>query len=277
MSPSAPTPVVFVHGLWMHATSWGDWCDLFTERGYQCLAPGWPGEAETVEQTRADADRLAGVGVGEATDHYAKIIADLPATPVVVGHSFGGLIAQRLHGMGFARGCVAIAPAQFKGILRLPLAQLRTAWPILGHPGLRTKTYAHTPESFHAGFANGVSREESDRIFQAYAIPAPARPLFQAGLANLTPRSEASVDTRRERGPLLLVAGGVDRTVPEPTVRAAYRIQRRNAGVTELTCLADRGHSLCADHGWRDVAGIALAFLARNGLSAPTSSPNPTA
>ena len=275
MSHATPTPVVFIHGLWLHAGSWDNWVRLFTARGYQTVAPGWPGDSDTVEQTRSNADALANRGIAEITDHFAEIIAELPATPIVVGHSFGGLIAQRLLGTGFARGCVAIAPTQFRGILPLPLVQLRTAWPVLSHPGLLTRTYAHSPETFHHGFANGVTREESDRILQTYGIPAPARPLFQAGLANITPRSEATVDTRRERGPLLLIAGGVDRTVPEVTVRAAYRIQRKNDGITEFTVFEDRGHSLVADHGWRDVAGIVLEFLSTHGLSpvAPAADP----
>lgn len=159
---------------------------------------------------------------------------------------------------------MAIAPAQFKGVLTLPLVQLRNALPVLGRPWLRTKTWSHTAESYHRAFANAVSRTESDQLVADYAIPAPGRPLFQAGLANFVPRSEATVDTRSERGPLLMFAGGLDRTVPEATVRSAYRIQRRNPAVTELVVLADRGHSMPADHGWREIADTAVEFLARN-------------
>lgn len=275
MTRAAPTPVVFVHGLWMHPSSWDNWVELFGHRGYRAVAARWPGDAGTVADTRRDPDALANRGIAEITDHVAAAIADLPATPIVIGHSFGGLIAQRLLGMGFARACVAIAPAQFRGILRLPLTQLRTVWPILSHPRLRTGVYTHTPETFHAGFANAVPRTESDEILQTYGIPAPARPLFQAGFANLTPRSEATVDTRRERGPLLLVAGGLDRTVPAGVVRAAHTIQRRNPGVTEFASFADRGHSLPVDHGWREIADAALEFLARNGLAATTPTTHP--
>jgi pimeloyl-ACP methyl ester carboxylesterase len=265
-----PVPVVFVHGLWLHATSWDPWVELFAARGYDPIAPGWPGDAPTAEATRADPDAVAGYGVGDVTDHYSEIISTLPAPPVVIGHSFGGLIAQRLHGMGFTRACVVIAPAQFRGILRLPLAQLQSAWPVLSHPRLRTKSWLHSPDSFARAFANAVPRAESDQLLATYGIPSPARPLFQAGLANLTPRSEASVDTTRERGPLLLIAGGRDRTVPESTVQAAYRIQRRNAGVTELRTFPDRGHSMGADSGWAEIAGTALDFLSRNGVGTPS-------
>jgi alpha-beta hydrolase superfamily lysophospholipase len=167
-----------------------------------------------------------------------------------------------------------LSPAQFKGILALPLVQLRSAFPVLSRPQLRHKTWMHTPDTFAASFANGVPREESDRLYDRYVIPSPAKPLFQAALANAQPHSEAAVDTKAERGPLLLLAGGLDRTVPEATVRAAYKIQSRNPGITELKVFADRGHSYGADSGWREVADAALDFLARHGTTAqaPTGS-----
>lgn len=268
MSDTAVVPVVFIHGLWLHSSSWDPWLSLFNERGYAATAPGWPGDAPTVEATRKNPAPLANRGLAEVTDHYAQIIAGLPAAPVVIGHSFGGLIAERLLASGVTRGCVALAPAQFRGVLGLPLAQLQTAGPILSRPGLRTKTWAHTADSFHRGFANTLPREESDRLFETYAMPSPARPLFQAGLANFSPRSEAAVDTARERGPLLMLAAGEDRTVPPATVRAAYKIQRKkNKGVTEYKLFEGRSHSFGADSGWRDLADEALAFLARNGLA----------
>lgn len=258
------TPVVFIHGLWMHAVSWKPWARLFTERGYRPVVAGWPGEAESVEPTRRHPEALADQGIDEVTDHYAAIICELPVAPVLIGHSFGGLVVQRLLAQGFARAGVALAPAQFRGVPTVPLTQLVTAWPILSRPWRRHGTWSHTSESFHRGFANAVSREESDRLLAAVGIPAPTRPLFQAALANLTPRSPASVDTRAERGPLLLVAAGLDRTVPAAGVRAAFRRQRRGPGVTELTVFDDRGHSFAADAGWRDVADTALEFLARH-------------
>jgi non-heme chloroperoxidase len=268
MNTPGPTPVVFVHGLWMHASSWQNWLTLFAEHGYQPIAPSWPGDAATVAATRARPEAVADRGITEITTQYAQVIADLPTKPIIVGHSFGGLIAQRLVGMGLARGCVVISPAQFKGILGLPLAQLQSALPVLSRPGLLHKTWSHTPDSFAKAFANGVSRAESDRLYDAWTIPGPCRPLFQAGLANFTPNSEAVVDTRRARGPLLLIGGGEDRTVPAATVRAAHKIQSKNAGVTELKIFADRGHSMIIDDGWRDIADTALNFLARNGLTA---------
>ncbi|MGY1806827.1 alpha/beta hydrolase [Blastococcus sp. SYSU D00669] len=262
-------PVVFVHGLWLHSSSWAPWVELFTERGFDAHAPGWPGDAATAAETRADPGAVADVGIAAVTDSYSAFISELPSPPVVVGHSFGGLVAQRLHAMGFARACVALSPAQFKGVLGLPPVQLRNALPVLSRPWLLHRTWMHSPDSFHLAFASAVPREESDALYEAHVIPSPAKPLFQAGLANFSPRSEAAVDTRAERGPLLMVAAGEDRTVPESTVRAAHRIQaKRNAGVTEFRAFPGRGHSYGADSGWRDVADAALEFLSRHGVTA---------
>lgn len=273
MTESSARPVVFVHGLWLHASSWQPWMDLFAERGYRPVAPGWPGEAATAEETRAHADELAGRGITEITDSYAAVIEGLDERPVVVGHSFGGLIAEQLLERGLACGAVVLSPAQFRGIYRLPMAQVRSLWPVLSRPGLRNKTWGHSPGSFAKAFANAVPREESDTLYERYAIASPARPLFQAGMANLLPRSPAAVDTRAERGPLLIIAGGLDRTVPEATARAAYKKQRRGPGVTEFETFPDRGHSLGVDSGWREVAETALDFLDRHGLSGRRPAP----
>jgi non-heme chloroperoxidase len=268
VTEAAPVPVVFVHGLWLHSSSWDPWVQLFAARGFAPVAPGWPGDAATAEETRAHPEAVGGFGIGDVTDHYSAIISGLSTPPVVIGHSFGGLIAQRLHGMGFSRACVALSPAQFKGNLVLPPVQVRSAWPVLSHPGLRTGTWSHTPDSFARSFANAVPRAESDQLLAAHGIPSPARPLFQASVATFSLHSEAAVDTKRERGPLLLLAAGRDRTVPEVSVKAAYRIQKRNPGVTELHTFPDRGHSLGADSGWAEVAETALEFLTRHGVGA---------
>ncbi|WP_308165353.1 alpha/beta hydrolase [Nocardia noduli] len=272
MSLSGVRPVVFIHGLWMHSSSWDPWVELFSASGYRAQAPGWPGDGPTPEATRANPDDLNNRGVAEVTAHYTELIAALPTPPVVIGHSFGGLIAQQLLAAGSAAACVAIAPAQFKGVLALPPAQLRSALPVLGKPWLRGKTWAHSADSYHRSFANGVPREESDRLFADYAIPAPAKPLFQAAVANFVPGSEAQVDTAAERGPLLMFAGGLDRTVPVATVRAAHKLQSRNPGVTELVVLPDRCHSMSADHGWRELADTALQFLEKNLPDVPPGS-----
>lgn len=260
------TPVVFVHGLWLHASSWTPWVELFAEKGYAPVAPGWPGEPGTAEAARADPDAVAGQGISAVTDHYAALIEELPEKPIVIGHSFGGLIAEKLIGQGCARACVAISPAQFKGNLALPPVQLKTAFPVLSRPGLRTKSWIHTKDSWAAGFANAVPRAEADALYDSYAVPSPMRPLFQAALANFALHSEATVDVHRARGPVLVIGAGRDRTVPEATSRAAYTILAKSPGVTEWAAFPDRGHSYAVDGSWREVADRALDFLSRHGL-----------
>lgn len=268
MNSPIPIPVVLIHGLWLHASCWDNWVSLFDGSGYQAIAPGWPGEAATAQACRDDPDPSANHGIAEITDHYAAVISDLAAPPIVVGHSFGGLIAERLLGMGLARGGVVIAPAQFRGVRKLPLVQLETAWPVLGHPGKKHQAVPLTQEQFAHGFANAVPRAEADALYDSYGIPSPALPLFEAATANLSPHTAAAVDVQHERGPLLMIAGGMDRTVPAASVHAAYELEQKNPAATEYKVFDERSHSQVVDHNWRDVATCALEFLARNQLGA---------
>jgi pimeloyl-ACP methyl ester carboxylesterase len=261
------TTVVFIHGLWMHADSWKPWMELFRSAGYETLNPGWPGESSSLEETRAHPERAANRSIDEVTEHYARLIRSLDAKPILIGHSFGGLITQKLLGMGLGVGAVAIDPAQMRGVLSLPLVQLRSALPVLGNPANYKRAVALTPEQFHWGFANTVSREESDTLHAKYMIPSPGRPLFEAALANLNPRTAARVDLYASRGPLLIIGGGRDRTVPEAVSRAAYKLYRKATSVTDYKVFEDRGHSLAIDHGWMDVANTALDWLADQRLS----------
>ena len=264
---SAPrTPVVFIHGLWMHTSSWDRWVELFDANGYDAINPGWPGDGSTVADQRANGDRVANVGVQQVTDHYAQIIASLPVKPIVIGHSFGGLIAQKLLGQGLAAAAVAIDPAQFRGVLPLPFAQLRSALPVLSKPSNKTKSNQPTKKQFHTGFANAVSQAESDALYDQFVVPSPGLPLFEAASSNFTKKTAASVLVDASRGPLLITAGGKDNTVPEVTSRASYKQYAKNASITELKVFPDRGHSLAIDAGWREVADTALAFLKRHGL-----------
>lgn len=254
-------PVVLVHGLWLHASSWEPWVSHLDAAGYTALAPTWPGELPTVAETRDDPSGLGGVGVEEVTERFRRVIAGLERRPVVIGHSFGGLVAQKLLGEGLARAAVAIDPAQMRGVLRLPLVQLRNALPVLADPRQLRGTNAQSRDRFAQAFANTLDRAESDRIHDRWTIPAPGRPLFQAGTANVVPGTPAAVDTGAERGPLLIIGGGRDRTVPAATTRAIAKRYARGTSVTEYKELADRGHSLVVDPGWREVADYALQWL----------------
>jgi pimeloyl-ACP methyl ester carboxylesterase len=260
-------PVLFIHGLWLHATSWDPWLEVFTQAGYDASAPGWPGDPASVQDARDNPDAMADHGIDDVVEHYAKIINDLPMKPILVGHSFGGMIAQKLLGQDLAAAAVAIDAAQIKGVLPLPLSSLRATLPVFKNPANIHRTVALTAEQFRFAFGNAIPVEESDALFARWAIPAPGKPLFEAAAANFNPHSPAKVDTANSgRGPLLLVMGGKDHTVPEAITKATLKQYRHSDATTEILEFADRAHSLTIDHGWRDVADAALTWLKAQGL-----------
>ena len=260
--PTTRTPIVFIHGLWIHASSWKPWIDFFNQAGYDATAPEWPGGSDTVEAARATPDKAAGYGVTEIVDHYAKIIATLPAKPVVIGHSFGGLIAQAILGKNLARAAVAIDAAPIKGVLALPFSALRVASVALRNPANLKKSVSLTAVEFRYGFGNMLSHEDSEELFRRWTIPSPGRPLFQAAFANFNPKAATKVDTANaNRGPLLLIAGEHDHTVPPAITRGTLKLYHRSPAVTELKEIPKRGHSLTIDKGWRDVAQTAVDWL----------------
>jgi alpha-beta hydrolase superfamily lysophospholipase len=261
-------PVVFIHGLWLHATSWQPWVELFSASGYQPIAPGWPHEAATVAEAREHPEAVANLSIDEVTDHFAAIVEGLDQPPVLIGHSFGGLFAEKLLGQGHGAAAVAIDPAQIKGVLPLPLAQLRSGLPALGNPANLHRSVSLTQKEFRYGFGNAVSEEESDALYDRWTIPSPARPLFQAAAANFVMHSQAKVDTAKEdRGPLLLISGTADHTVPDVVTRSTFKQYRDSTAVTELKQFEGRGHSLTIDSGWREVADAVLDWLKANDLN----------
>jgi non-heme chloroperoxidase len=263
---SGRRPVVFIHGLWLLPSSWDRWAEVFDEAGYAPLTPGWPDDPETVEKANADPGVFAHKTVGQVADHFADVVSQLKKKPALVGHSFGGLLAQILAGRGLSRVSVAIDPAPFRGVLPLPISSLKSASPVLGNPANRNRAVPLTYEQFRYGFANAVSEEEAKELYATYAVPASGAPLFQAAAANLNPWTEAKVKTKNpDRGPLLIVSGERDHTVPRSIARASYTRQKRNKGVTEFREIAGRGHALTIDNGWHEVADVALAFVKRYG------------
>jgi non-heme chloroperoxidase len=258
-------PVVFIHGLWLLPSSWDRWATLFEEAGFTALTPGWPDDPETVEEANAHPEVLANKTIGQVADHFDEIIRGLGAKPVVIGHSFGGLLTQIIAGRGLSAVSVAIDPAPFQGVLPLPFSSLKSASPVLRNPANRNRAVPLTYDQFRYGFANAVPEDEAKALYDEFAVPAPGAPLFQAATANFNPWSEAKVDTENpDRGPMLIISGEKDHTVPWAIANASFKKQEHNAAhVTEIVEIKGRGHALTIDSGWREVAETALTFVKR--------------
>ncbi|MER6066790.1 alpha/beta fold hydrolase [Streptomyces sp. NPDC001792] len=265
------TPVVFIHGAWLHALSWESWAERFASRGFLAFTPGWPGESLTVGEMRTSSEGLADVGLDLLTDHYAKIVDSFDIAPVIIGHSVGGLIAQHLIGANIGQAAVAIAPALVNDIaLSAPFAGLR----LPGHgaasaPSASDPLVSLSAEQFHRFFANTVTEEESARLFDRYVVPTPRRLLTDLGCTGSARSQRAVADVgNADRGPLLLISGQEDLLVPDAATRAAYKQYGDSLAATDLKQFADRGHSLIIDNGWRFVADYVLGWLADHGLRA---------
>jgi non-heme chloroperoxidase len=261
---SARTPVVFIHGLWLLPSSWDRWAELFEEAGYAAVTPSWPDDPETVEEARANPDVFARKTLGQVADHTADVIANLTKKPAVMGHSTGGLLAQIIADRGLSAATVAIDPGPFRGVLPLPISALRSAMPVLKNPLNRGRAITLTLDQFKYGWANALGEEEAKQLYETYHVATPGVALMQMANANLNPFTEAKVDTKNpDRGPLLIIDGEKDHTVPWAIANASFKRQQRNEGVTEIKKIPNRGHSLTIDSGWREVAETALAFVKR--------------
>ena len=266
--------VLFIHGLWLLPSSWARWCKLFEDQGFSTFAPSWPGDHATAESARTDIDR-ASETLEQVVDELAKLAGALDQKPIIIGHSFGGLIAQLVADRELSSATVAISPASFRGVLPLPLSALRSASPVLRSPSNRHKVVPLTLDQFRYAFANAVSEEEASGLFEEFIVPAPGGPLFEAAFANINPWTDDRLDAHRQlRGRLLLIAGEQDHVVPPAVVEAEYKLQKRNASPTELRVLAGKGHSLVIDRGWKDVAAAALQFASQS-VGTPAE-PQPT-
>ncbi len=262
---SSKTPVVFIHGLWLLPSSWDRWAELFEKDGFAAVTASWPDDPETVEQARANPDVFARKSVGQITDHVAEVIGALERKPAVVGHSFGGAFTQMMAGRALSAASVAVDPAPYRGVLPLPISTLRSAMPVLVNPFNRGKAIALTLDQFKYGWANALDEDEAERIYDEFHVPGAASVLFEGAFANTNPGTDLKVDTKNpDRGPLLLISGDDDNTVPHAIVNAEYKKQKGNPGVTELKRIPGRGHSLTIDSGWEEVANSALEFVKRS-------------
>ena len=265
-------PVVFVHGLWLLSSSWDRWRALFEEAGFTTLAPGWPDDPTTVAEARAHPEVFAHKKIQQVTDHYLEAIASLSRRPSVVGHSFGGLVAQKIAGEGASEVTVAIDPAPFRGVLPVPLTSLRSSAPVVGNPANRGRAVALTFEQFQYGWANALPEDEARQLYEEFHVAASGAPIFQDVAANINPFTEAHVDVRNPlRGPLLLISGEKDHTIPWSVTHAQFKRQEHNAGVTQIVEIPDRGHALTIDSGWAEVAATALRFIREH---QPSSTPS---
>jgi pimeloyl-ACP methyl ester carboxylesterase len=254
--------IVFIHGLWLHSASWAPWREYFEAAGYDTIAPEWPGTPGTVAAARADPGPAADHGIDDVTQHHIGIIENLDEAPILIGHSFGGMIAEKILGLGHAAAAVAIDAAQIKGVLPLPLSALHSTLPVFRNPANIHRAVSLTAEQFRYSFGNAISEDESAALWEQWSIPSPGRPLFEAAAANFVPHSPAAVNTAdEERGPLLLIAGGKDHTVPEVITRATQKQYRHSHAVTDLVEFPGRGHSLTIDDGWPEIAETSLAWL----------------
>jgi pimeloyl-ACP methyl ester carboxylesterase len=266
-SPSTKHPIVFVHGLWLHAESWKPWIEFFRQNGYEASAASWPGDSETTEATRQKPDAVAGYGVTEIADHIAGKLKTLEKKPILIGHSFGGLLVQNLLGRDLAAAAVAIDPAPIKGVPELPLSALKSSFPVLGNPFNFNRAVSLTESQFRFGFTNAVPEQEAKELYTKYAMPAPGRPLFQAATATFNPNSATRVNLANAgRGPLLLISGAQDNTVPPVLVRSTLKAYRKSSAVTEFKEFSGRGHSLTIDSGWRELADYILGWLNGKGF-----------
>jgi len=261
---SGRTPAVFIHGLWLLPSSWDNWAGAFEEGGYAALTPSWPDDPQTVEEARANPDVFAKKNLKLIADHTAEVIGKLEKKPAVLGHSTGGLLAQMIADRGLSAATVAIDPGPFRGVLPLPFSALKSAAPVLANPLNKGRAVTLTLDQFKYGWANALSEEEAKELYETYHVAAPGMALMQMANANLNPFTEAKVDTKNpQRGPLLIIDGEVDHTVPWAIANASFKRQSRNEGVTEIAKIPNRGHSLTIDSGWREVCDTALEFVRR--------------
>ena len=264
--------ILLIHGLWMTSLIWEHWTEQYSAIGYQVLAPNWPRMDASIEELRSNPKSFAKVGIAEIVDHYERIIRGLDTPPIIMGHSFGGLICQLLLDRGLGAAGVSIAPAPPKGIYLLPFSTLKVSFPALMNPANNHRPIPLTPKQFHYAFTNTLTKEESLYAFDRYAVPGPDHILFQAALANFNPRAATAINFRNDkRAPLLLIAGGKDHVSPPSVVKANYRLYRKSAAVTEYKEFPDRTHYVLGQERWEKVADFALSWALSQVNSIPQS------
>ena len=257
--------IVLVHGLWMTPLSWEHWVEHYEAEGFTVLTPGYPGIAPGVEGVAAlrdDPSVLSHVGIPEIVDHLTQVITSLDTRPIIIGHSFGGLFAQLLVGHGLGSAGVSLDGAGAKGVKATPLSELRSSFPVLKNPANRHRGVELTPDEFHYAFTNTLTEEESQTVYDRYAVAAPGLVVFQGGLANLTPHAATTYDfSNDDRAPFLFVSGGSDHILPPAVQREGFeKSTRHSSAVTGYKVFPGRDHYTCGEQGWESVADFALQW-----------------
>jgi len=267
-NPTADT-IVLIHGLWMTSLSWENWVKRYSDKGYRVIARSWPGMDGDIEALRRDPSAIATLGITEIVDHYEGIIRGLDKPPILIGHSFGGLMTQILLDRGLGASGVAIASAAIKGVLILPFSTIKVVTPALSNPLNNHRAVPLTPEQFHYAFTNTLSEDESLKVFERYAVPGPDHLLFQAGLANFNPHAASTVNVHNDdRAPLLMISGGKDHISPPSVVEANTKLYAKSKAVTEYKVYPERSHYTLGQAGWEEVADYALDWAARHATGA---------
>jgi pimeloyl-ACP methyl ester carboxylesterase len=266
--------IVLIHGLWMTPLSWEHWAERYRARGYDVLAPAWPGMDGDIEHLRADPTAVEHLGIEEIVDHYDEIIRGLDSPPIIMGHSFGGAFTEILLDRGLGAAGVAIDAAAVRGITKLPFSTLKSGFPVLKNPANAHRAVMLTPDEFHYAFTNTMTDQASLEAYERYAVPGPGRVLFQGAFANFNPRTPDRVDFRKdERAPLLLIAGGSDHVVPAAVDESMAKHYGKSAALTEYKEYAGRSHFTVGQDGWEEVADYALNWAAEHAAApTPTSS-----
>jgi pimeloyl-ACP methyl ester carboxylesterase len=255
-------PLVLIHGAWLSARSWENFADYFDKRGFDVSTPEWPRKHGDVDELRADADALKGLGLNEIVDHHEALIRELDQPPVLIGHSYGGLIVELLLDRGLGRAGVAISPAPPKGILALPFSTLKAGSPALAHPSKWHGVVTLKPEEFAYAFANTFSPEAAAAAYERYAVPETGQIFYEAGLANFHLHPPTEVHFRNEeRAPLLIVGAEKDHTVPASLSRAQYKRYEGSPAKTEFIEFEGRPHLAMAAEGWEEVAAAIDSWL----------------
>jgi alpha-beta hydrolase superfamily lysophospholipase len=255
MRSNGAIPLMLIHGAWLSARSWENFAGYFEQRGFAVSASEWPRKHGDVEELRAEAEELKGLGIAEIVDHYEEQIRGLTEPPVLIGHSFGGLIVELLLDRGLGRAGVAISPAPPKGILVLPFSSLKAAAPALAHPSRWHGIVTLTPEEFTYAFVNTFSPEDAATAYERYAVPETGQIFYEAGFANFRLNPPSEVDFKNDnRAPLLVVGAEKDKTVPASLARKQYDKYQRSAARTDYLEFEGRPHLLMAAEGWQEVA-----------------------